>query len=74
MDITVTIEGREVPFLDLFLALNCGDKYLMLPDGTFFPLDRPELHKLARLHRGGPRAQRAAAAAAGQPASDRTAE
>ena len=49
LEVTVTIEGREVPFLDLFLALNCGNKYLMLPDGTFFSLDRPELHKLAQL-------------------------
>ena len=49
LEVTVTIEGREVPFLDLFLALNCGHQYLMLSDGTFFSLDRPELHKLARL-------------------------
>jgi superfamily II DNA or RNA helicase len=49
LEVTVTIEGHDVPFVDLFVALSRHDKYLMLPDGTFFSLDRPELNKLAQL-------------------------
>ena len=49
LGITVTIEGREVPFRDLFTALSRGDPVLLLPDGAHFSLDKPELRALARL-------------------------
>ncbi|HEY0718303.1 MAG TPA: DEAD/DEAH box helicase [Streptosporangiaceae bacterium] len=49
LGVTITVEGREVPFLDVFLALSRGDAQLLLPDGAYFTLDQPELRALARL-------------------------
>ena len=49
LGITVTVEGREVPFADLFVALAHGQSHLLLPDGAYFSLDKPELAALARL-------------------------
>jgi SNF2 family DNA or RNA helicase len=49
LGITVTVEGREVPFADLFVALAHGQSHMLLPDGAYFALDKPELAALARL-------------------------
>jgi hypothetical protein len=49
LGITVTVEGREVPFSDLFVALAHGQTYMLLADGAYFSLDKPELAALARL-------------------------
>jgi hypothetical protein len=49
LGITVTVEGREVPFAELFVALASGQSHLLLPDGAYFSLDKPELAALARL-------------------------
>ncbi|HTU05352.1 MAG TPA: SNF2-related protein, partial [Trebonia sp.] len=49
LGITVTVEGSEVPFADLFVALANGESHLLLPDGAYFSLDKPELVALARL-------------------------
>jgi len=49
LGITVTVEGREVPFAELFVALASGQTHLLLPDGAYFSLDKPELLALARL-------------------------
>ena len=49
LGISVTVEGREVPFSDLFVALAHGQSHLLLPDGAYFSLDKPELAALARL-------------------------
>jgi len=49
LGVTITVEGRPVPFLDVFLALSRGEPYLLLPDGAYFSLDKPELRALARL-------------------------
>ncbi len=49
LGITVTVEGREVPFTDLFAALAHGQSHLLLADGAYFSLDKPELATLARL-------------------------
>jgi len=49
LGITVTVEGREVPFTDLFVALAHGQTHMLLPDGAYFSLDKPELAALARL-------------------------
>jgi superfamily II DNA or RNA helicase len=49
LGVTVTVEGRPIPFLDLFLALSNGEPHLLLPDGAYFSLDKPELQALARL-------------------------
>ncbi len=49
LGITVTVEGREVPFADLFTALAHGQSYMLLADGAYFSLDKPELAALSRL-------------------------
>jgi SNF2 family DNA or RNA helicase len=43
------VEGHPVPFLEVFLALSRGEPHLLLPDGAYFSLDKPELRTLARL-------------------------
>ena len=53
LGVTITVEGREVPFTDVFTALSRGESHLLLPGGAYFSLDKPELRQLARLHRGG---------------------
>jgi superfamily II DNA or RNA helicase len=49
LGITVTVEGSTVPFTDLFVALAHNQTHLLLPDGAYFSLDKPELAALARL-------------------------
>jgi superfamily II DNA or RNA helicase len=49
LGVTITVEGRPVPFLEVFLALSRGEPHLLLPDGAYFSLDKPELQALARL-------------------------
>ncbi len=47
--VTVSIDGEEIPFDDLFRALAAEQEILILDSGTWFSLDRPELHQLRRL-------------------------
>jgi SNF2 family DNA or RNA helicase len=47
--VTVTVAGQEVPFAELFSALALGEERLLLDSGTWFRLDRPELHRLREL-------------------------
>ncbi|MEO6309609.1 MAG: SNF2-related protein, partial [Leifsonia sp.] len=47
--VTVTIEGEEIPFDDLFRALATEQELLILGSGTWFSLDRPEFAQLRRL-------------------------
>jgi len=49
LGVTITVEGRQVPFLDVFLALSRGEPHLLLADGAYFSLLKPELQALARL-------------------------
>jgi superfamily II DNA or RNA helicase len=49
LGIGITVEGRTVPFAELFVALANGQTHLLLPDGAYFSLDKPELAALARL-------------------------
>jgi len=49
LGIDITVEGRKVPFAELFVALANGQTHLLLPDGAYFSLDKPELASLARL-------------------------
>jgi superfamily II DNA or RNA helicase len=49
LGIDITVEGRKVPFAELFVALASGQTHLLLPDGAYFSLDKPELAALARL-------------------------
>jgi superfamily II DNA or RNA helicase len=47
--VTVTVDGEDVPFDALFVALASQQTHLILPSGTWFSLDRPELASLATL-------------------------
>jgi hypothetical protein len=47
--VTVTIEGEPVEYRELFSALATGQEALILPSGTWFSLDRPELAQLRAL-------------------------
>ena len=49
LGITITLDGREVPFAVVFTALTLGERNLLLADGTYCSLDRPRLRRLARL-------------------------
>ncbi len=47
--VTVTIEDEPVEFRELFTALATGQTHLILPSGTWFSLERPELEQLRKL-------------------------
>jgi superfamily II DNA or RNA helicase len=47
--VVILVAGHEVPFTDVFLALSHGEPCLLLPDGAYFSLDKPELAALSRL-------------------------
>lgn len=47
--ITVTVEGAKIPLPLLLAALTAGDDYLLLDDGAYIPLDKPELVSLRAL-------------------------
>ena len=49
LGVTITVEGRPVPFTDVFAALSRGESHLLLADGAYFSLQKPELQTLARL-------------------------
>ncbi|HLH59123.1 MAG TPA: SNF2-related protein [Streptosporangiaceae bacterium] len=49
LGVTVTVEGNEVPFADIFVALATKASHLLLPDGAYFSLEKPELEILRRL-------------------------
>ncbi|HEY0803785.1 MAG TPA: SNF2-related protein, partial [Pseudonocardiaceae bacterium] len=49
LGVTVTVEGHDVPFTDLFVALAAGQSHLLLADGAYFSLDKPELRSLRTL-------------------------
>ena len=45
----ITIEGRQIPFPTLFVALAQGRSRLLLPDKTYFALDHPAFDALREL-------------------------
>ena len=47
--VTVTVDGEDVPFELLFTALTEGQRFLLLPSGTFVRMDDPRLAELAQL-------------------------
>ena len=49
LDITISVEGREIPFAEVFTALARGESYLLRPDGAYFSLEKPELVALRTL-------------------------
>jgi superfamily II DNA or RNA helicase len=49
LGVTISAEGKKIPFVTVFTALASGQSHLLLPDGAYFPLDKPELVKLRQL-------------------------
>ncbi|MGO2559214.1 DEAD/DEAH box helicase [Brachybacterium sp.] len=49
----ITIEGRQIPFPSLFVALARGRSTLLMPDRTYFSLDHPAFDALRELIREG---------------------
>ncbi|HET9692521.1 MAG TPA: DEAD/DEAH box helicase, partial [Acidimicrobiales bacterium] len=49
LDVEITVGGERVPFGLLFAALASGQSHLVLPSGTYFPLDSDDLARLAEL-------------------------
>ncbi|MDQ1412235.1 MAG: hypothetical protein QOE07_823 [Acidimicrobiaceae bacterium] len=49
LTVEVTVGGERVPFQELFVALATDESHLILPSGTYFPLDGGELAQLAQL-------------------------
>ncbi|WP_046771664.1 DEAD/DEAH box helicase [Jiangella alkaliphila] len=49
LGVSITADGQDVPFTDLFTALARDEPYLLLPDGGYFSLEKPELQALRRL-------------------------
>jgi len=47
--VTIEVEGEDVPFEPLFGALARGEEVMFLDSGSWFRLDRPELHRLRAL-------------------------
>jgi superfamily II DNA or RNA helicase len=49
LGVIIVAAGHRIPFADLFLALSRGQPYLLLDDGAYLSLHKPELQELARL-------------------------
>lgn len=49
LGVSISVEGRTVPFAPVFTALARGEEYLLLADGAYFSLLKPELQSLRRL-------------------------
>ncbi|MGH3820071.1 MAG: SWIM zinc finger family protein, partial [Pseudonocardiaceae bacterium] len=49
LGVTIAVEGRQVPFTDVFSALSRDQPHMMLADGAYFSLQKPELQALRRL-------------------------
>ncbi|HEU5373324.1 MAG TPA: SNF2-related protein [Gaiellaceae bacterium] len=49
LGVTISVEGRELPFADVFAALAGGHSHVLLDDGGHFSLDEPRLQSLRAL-------------------------
>ncbi|MCK9896611.1 DEAD/DEAH box helicase [Frankia sp. AgB32] len=49
LGITLRLDGHEIPFSSVFLALGRDESHLLLDDGAYFSLDKPELRQLRAL-------------------------
>lgn len=45
----IVVDGREVPFVEVFTALARGESRMLLDDGAYFSLEDPRLQSLRRL-------------------------
>ncbi len=49
LGVTIGVEGRELPFAEVFVALASGESHLLLEDGAYFSLLAPRLQSLRQL-------------------------
>ena len=49
LQVQVSIDGEPVEYAELFTALATGQTHVILPSGTWFSLERPELEQLRAL-------------------------
>jgi superfamily II DNA or RNA helicase len=49
LGVTISVEGRELPFAEVFVALSSGESHMLLDDGAHFSLLDPGLQSLRRL-------------------------
>jgi hypothetical protein len=49
LGVTISVEGRDVPFAEVFTALAGGASHMLLGDGTYFSLQQPRLQSLRDL-------------------------
>ncbi|HWH09485.1 MAG TPA: SNF2-related protein, partial [Solirubrobacteraceae bacterium] len=49
LGVTISVEGHELPFADVFTALAGGESRMMLEDGAHFSLLEPRLQSLRQL-------------------------
>jgi superfamily II DNA or RNA helicase len=49
LGVTISVDGRELPFAEVFVALADGESHMLLDDGAHFSLLEPGLQDLRRL-------------------------
>lgn len=49
LGVTISVDGRELPFAEVFVALAGGEAHMLLADGAHFSLLEPGLQELRRL-------------------------
>jgi superfamily II DNA or RNA helicase len=49
LGVTISVDGRELPFAEVFVALAGGESHMLLDDGAHFSLLEPRLQELQRL-------------------------
>jgi hypothetical protein len=49
LGVTIAVEGRELPFAEVFVALASGESQMLLEDGAHFSLLEPRLQSLRAL-------------------------
>ncbi|MGH2936827.1 MAG: DEAD/DEAH box helicase [Solirubrobacterales bacterium] len=49
LGVTISVEGRELPFAEVFVALAAGEPHLLLDDGAHLSLEDPRLESLRQL-------------------------
>jgi hypothetical protein len=49
LGVTISVDGRELPFAEVFLALASGESQMLLEDGAHFSLLEPRLQSLRQL-------------------------
>jgi superfamily II DNA or RNA helicase len=49
LGVTISIDGRELPFAEVFAALASGESHMLLADGAYFALLEPRLQSLRHL-------------------------